>query len=607
VELSNSRFSGADQTIREKTTVRNFSRSRTYRIAVDQISQHRFTIALSIVFIIIATALEVVTPLLFRFLIDHTVPSRDVGLIAGVVAASILLPVVSAALNFLEGHQRGKIGTSVTQALRQQSFEHMLSIRMNHFERLNSGELFQLITRTCGEVGDVFVSENLLPVIPRLVFLVGNVVAMFAINWRLALATMLAVPTLFIFSRLLRRRVLDLADQLYSVLDTGSNLAHETLAGLKTIRASNGEQRETARWRDWVQQFRQSKLANNALHGFYVETLSSFLNNLVLAIVLGVGVFEILGNRLSIGTLVAFLVYAPRVLAALQQLSRTHLSISTVRVAAAKLDEHFALPLERSGGAALPMSPYRDQGMEIVFNNVSFRYGRGEAGISDLSFTIRPGEFVGVVGPSGGGKSTIFDLLMGMYEPDSGQVLIDGIDMQELSLTAIRADIGIVFQDTFLWNTSLVENLAYPNDPSTLGVTLDQAIRTAQLDSFIAGLPDGLQTTVGERGLTLSGGERQRIAIARAILRKPRLLLLDEATSALDPLTEVKLRDAFESLRKGRTTLVIAHRMATIAHADRIIVIDRGKIAEQGTPQDLLERRGLFYAFCQAQKAERTV
>jgi ABC-type multidrug transport system fused ATPase/permease subunit len=274
-----------------------------------------------------------------------------------------------------------------------------------------------------------------------------------------------------------------------------------------------------------------------------------------------------------------------------------------VRVAAAKLDEHFALPLERSGGALLRTTPQSDKGMKVVFDKVSFRYGRGDAGVSDLSFTIHSGEFVGVVGPSGGGKSTIFDLLIGMYEPDSGQVLLDGVDMQTLSLTALREALGVVFQDTFLWNTSLVENLAYPNDPSKVNMAVDWAVRAAQLDPFIASLPEGLQTTVGERGFSLSGGERQRIAIARAILRAPRLLLLDEATSALDPLTEASLRNSFEALRQGRTTVVIAHRMTTIAQADKIIVIDRGKVAEQGSPEELLERRGLLYAFCQAQKS----
>jgi ABC-type multidrug transport system fused ATPase/permease subunit len=578
--------------------------SRTYQIAVDQIKKHRPTIIVSVLLIIIATVLDVVTPLLFRFLIDEAIPSRDMGMIAGAVGGAVLLPVVSAMLSFLEGHQRSKIGTSVTQALRRQAFEHTLCIRMDHLERLNSGELFQRLTRTCGEVGDVFVGDSLLPVIPRVFFLVGNVIAMFAINWRLALAVMLAVPALFLFSRLMRQRVVDLTEKVIAVLDAGANLVHETLAGLRTVRAFNGEQRQTERWQDWAGQFWRSKLADSALHTFYVDTLSSFLNNLILAIVLGLGVFEILGDRLSIGTLVAFLVYAPRVLSALQQLTRTHLSVATVRVAAAKLDEHFALPPERKGGALLPTTPYSDRGMSVVFDHVSFRYGRGDAGVSDLSFTIHPSEFVGVVGPSGGGKSTIFDLLLGLYEPEGGRVFVDGVDMQELSLTALRDAMGVVFQDTFLWNTSLIENLAYPNDPAQLDTTIGWAIGAAQLKPFVASLPDGLGTTLGERGNTLSGGERQRIAIARAILRKPRLLLLDEATSALDPLTEANLRNAIGSLRQGRTTIVIAHRMATVAQADKILVIDRGKIAEQGAPKDLLERRGLFYAFCEAQKAQ---
>ncbi|MBZ0277362.1 MAG: ABC transporter ATP-binding protein/permease [Anaerolineae bacterium] len=578
-------------------------RSRTYQITLDQIKKHRLTIILSVLLVIVATALDVVTPLFFRFLIDHAVPSRDFRLIAGVVAGMILLPVVSAALSYLEGHQRDKIGTSVTQALRQQAFEHLLSIQMSHLERLNSGELLQLVTRTCGEIGDVFVGDSLLPTISRSFFLIGNVLAMFAINGRLAAATMLAVPTLYVFSRIIRRRMLQLDEQFYATVEAGSSLAHETLAGLRTIRAANGQQRAAGLWRGWVERYRQSKLAISALHGFYVDTLSSFLNNLILAIVLGLGVFEILGDRLTIGTLIAFLVYAPRVLSSLQQLTRTQLGVSTMRVAAAKLNAHFALPLERSDGAALPASPTSPVGVKVAFEDISFRYGRGEAGVSHLSFTIHPGEFIGIVGPSGGGKSTIFDLLTGFYNPDEGRILIDDVDMQRLSLLAIREAMGVVFQDTFLWNMSLLENLTYPRDAATVS-DVGWAVRATALEPFISGLPEGLQTVVGERGNTLSGGERQRIAVARAMLRNPRLLLLDEATSALDPLTEEKLRHALESLRQGRTTIVIAHRLATITQADRIIVIDKGQVVEQGTPADLLEQRGLYYAFYQAQKLD---
>ncbi|MBX3062662.1 MAG: ABC transporter ATP-binding protein [Anaerolineae bacterium] len=582
------------------------TRSRTYQIVLGQIKRQRSTILVIVLLTLVATLLDVISPLLFQFLIDEAIPARDTSLIVVVVAGAILLPVISAALSYLESHQRGKIGTSVTQTLRQQAFEHTLSIRMDQLERRNSGELFQLLTRTCGEVGDVFVGENLLPAFPRLLFLIGNVVAMFAINWRLAIATMLAVPALYIFSRLIRKRVLELTDQMYAVLDSGANLIHETLAGLRMVRASNGQQRQAARWRSWGQQFWQSKLADSALHSFYVDTLSSLLNNLVLAIVLGLGVFEILGNRLTIGTLIAFLVYAPRVLSALQQLSRTHLSVATVRVASAKLDEHFDLPLERGSGISLSTIPRSDNGMEVIFEDVSFHYDRGDSGISKLSFHIKPGELVGIVGPSGGGKSTLFDLLIGFHDPDNGRILIDDLDMQQISLASLRESIGVVFQDTFLWNTSLLENLTYPDDHANKSAAIGSAVHIAQLEQFVAGLPDGLETKVGERGHTLSGGERQRVAIARAVLRNPRLLLLDEATSALDPLTEEKLRHSIEALRKGKTMIVIAHRLATIVQADRIFVIDKGQIVEQGSPDELLKQQGMFYAFYQAQKLDKT-
>ena len=582
------------------------SQSQTYRIALDQIRQYRATIVLSILLILLATVLDVLSPLLFRYLIDDAIGSRNFGLIASVIAGMVLLPFASSGLSILEGHQRSKIGTAVTQALRQRAFEHTLSVQMRDLEQYDSGALFQRLTRSGGQVGDVLIGDNLLPLIPKVLFLVGNVVAMFITSWRLALATLLAVPLLFGAGWLVRKRVESLDERLYFLLESGSNMIHETLAGLRAIRTFNGRQREQARWQNWSQQYAQSKLASSALHGFLVYTLSSFLNNLVYAVVLGFGAYEIVGNRLSIGSLVAFLVYAPRVLSALQQLSRTHLSIAEVRAAVTKLDEHFALPIERTDGSALPQKPNRNQGMEVVFDNVSFAYGRGEAGIKELSFKLRAGEFVGIVGPSGGGKSTIFDLLMGLYEPDSGQILLDGTEMQELSLAAIRAEIGVVPQETFLWNASLGENLTYPKEPTQLGAEVERVVQAAQLQPFVASLPDGLQTMVGERGLALSGGERQRVAIARALLRNPRLLLLDEATSALDPLTEVNLRDSFEALRHGRTTIVIAHRMTTVARADRIIVVDKGGVVESGSPEALLVQKGLYHSFHQAQMATKS-
>jgi len=274
------------------------------------------------------------------------------------------------------------------------------------------------------------------------------------------------------------------------------------------------------------------------------------------------------------------------------------------------VDALFALSREPSGVRVLsPSGTSQEESVEgapppaaaaLAFNNVSFDYGRGDFGARDVTFRVEPGEFVGIVGPSGGGKSTIIDLIMGFYTPQSGTIALDGIDLRELSLTSLRDQIGLVSQELFFWNDSISRNISYPRPDEDAGA-VGEAARAAQIDEFITGLPRDYRTVIGERGLTLSGGERQRLAIARALLKRPRLLLLDEATSALDALTEQKVRDAFEEARAGRTAIVVAHRLSTILNADRVLVIDQGRIVETGSRDELLTRRGLFHDLYKAQ------
>lgn len=577
----------------------------TQACVIEQIKRHRLTIVAVVVLALVATTLDVLTPLLFRFLIDRAIPARDPTQIATILLGMVALPLVASVLNFLEGRQRTQIGTSVTTALRQQALDHLLSARLLDLERGDTRTLFQRITRSCGKIGELFIADNLLPLIPRVIVLLGNIVAMIYASWRLALVTMVAVPLLFVFGQAFRKRVEQVDEPFIATIEAGAAMVQEILDGLRTIRAVNGQPREAERWRRWNEDYQRTLLASRALHEFWVANLSLLITNLVLAVVLGFGAFEIMDGRLTVGGLVAFVVYAPRALSAMQQLSRTQLSLATMRIEVAKLDELFAMPQERAGGDPLPMTIHRERGVAVAFDGVSFRYGRGDSGVSNLSFHINPGEFVGIVGPTGGGKSTFFDLLCGFYEPDSGRILIDDVALDQLSLASVRDAMGIVAQEPFLWNASLLDNLIYPRAASEEDAEVQAAVGSAQLASFVAALPDGLQTKVGESGNALSGGERQRIAIARAVLRRPRLLLLDEATSALDALTEQRLRDSLDSLRVGRTTIVIAHRLATIVHADRILVIDNGRLVEQGSPDELLKQQGLFHAFYQAQRLDR--
>ena len=285
-------------------------------------------------------------------------------------------------------------------------------------------------------------------------------------------------------------------------------------------------------------------------------------------------------------------------------------SFPLIRVNAEKVDALFALAREPSGDRVLSPGAATEEGrtesvspplgVALAFHDVSFDYGRGDFGARELTFRAEPGEFVGIVGPSGGGKSTIIDLIMGFYTPQSGTISIDGIDLRHLSLASLRSQIGLVPQDLFLWNDSIDHNINYPARNDDVGNSA-KAARAAQIDEFITGLPDGYRTIVGERGLTLSRGERQRLAIARALQQRPRLLLLDEATSALDALTEQKVRTAFDRARAGRTAIVVAHRLSTILNADRILVINQGRIVETGSRNELLQLGGLFSDLYKAQ------
>ena len=306
----------------------------------------------------------------------------------------------------------------------------------------------------------------------------------------------------------------------------------------------------------------------------------------------------------------AFIAYLPRSYSLLQSLLGAQVNLQEAKVNAEKVDDLFALAHEPSADTILSSGSSlksEDAGMtsesvgaSLAFHNVSFDYGRGDFGVQDLTFRVEPGEFVGVVGPSGGGKSTVIDLIMGFYTPQTGTIAVDGIDLRELSLESLRSQIGLVAQDPFLWNDTIGRNINYPcpiddNDKSR------EAASAAQIDEFIVGLPQSYRTIVGERGMTLSGGERQRLAIARALLQRPRLLLLDEATAALDALSEQKVRSAIDKARAGRTAIVVAHRLSTILQADRILVIEQGRTVEMGRPDELLARRGLFFDLYQAQ------
>jgi ABC-type multidrug transport system fused ATPase/permease subunit len=392
-----------------------------------------------------------------------------------------------------------------------------------------------------------------------------------------------------------------LADEFHAVAREGSGTVEQFVAGIRTVRAFNGGTLEMRNWAHWNQRYTDVRAQADLFHSLVRSLPADVINNVVLGMVFGYGAYEVIAGRLSLGSLVAFVAFVPRVYSSMRVLLDMQIDAAQARSAVDHLDALFALEPERQGGEV----PTRldPAGASVEFRSVSFDYGRGNFTVKDLTFRVEPGEFIGIVGTSGGGKTTLFDLLMGFYSPQEGSIAVDGLDLREWSLESLRDAIGWVPQDVFLWNRTLRDNLSYPNESAS-----DDAVKAAAsvggIAEFIASLPEEYRTRVGVQGTGFSGGERQRIAISRAILRRPRLLLLDEATSALDALTEVKVRDAIEAAKEGRTTMVIAHRLATVIHADRVFVLSEGRICEAGAPKQLLANRGLFYELYEAQKLD---
>lgn len=572
-------------------------------IIVSELRKRITVILLMLFFLILTILISVALPLLFKRLVDVTIPARDMSEAGLLLVALIMIPLISAALNALYDYRREIVGMAVSQALRQKLFNHLVNAKLRDLETTETGHIIHHITRGCGRVGDLYIGEDLLPLMSNALMFTGVLVAMTLINWGLTLITLLAFPITYLFSKRLQDYVRTLQEEFLRVLESGSSTLQQVFSGIRTVRAFNGVAHERARFDSWIRQHSDIQAKTITLHNVILILPTHIVDRVLMGVVFGVGAFEIINDRLSIGDLIAFMMYTPYIYGALRAMLQAQVTSTEMKVAIDGLDKFLGYEKERQGGRELSIS--QAAGPSIQFDSVSFDYGRGDFALRDVSFSVQPGEFFGIVGVSGGGKTTILDLLMGFYAPETGRILVNDINIEELSLASLRRHIGLAPQDIFLWNSSIYENLAYP-DAIAAEAVKEAAVRSS-LQHFIEALPEKYETVVGERGLALSGGERQRVAICRAILKQPAILLLDEATSELDALTEAKVQAAIDQAKSGRTTLVVAHRLATVMKADRILVLDDGRVAEWGAPQDLIAKRGLFYDLYEAQKLERAV
>ena len=542
---------------------------------------------------LVAAALATLAiPLAVRRMIDFGFSAETAGLIDNYFAVMIAVVAVLAGASALRFYMVTTIGERVVADLRALVFRHVTSLSPVFFDTTQTGEVISRLTADTTQIKSA-VGASVSIALRNLVLFIGASAMMVVTSPRLSAFVLAAIPLIVVplvaFGRLVRRRSRSAQD----TLADASAYATELIGGVRTLRAFTYEQVAAQHFADTVE--RAFVAARHSTRARAVLTaIAIFLVFTSVVVVLWVGAQDVLAGRMTPGRLGQFVLYAVLAAGALGELSQVWGEIAQASGAAERLFELLAVqPAIKAPSEPLPL-PTPSRGA-VIFEEVRFAYpARPQGGVLDgVSFSIVPGERVALVGPSGAGKSTIFHLLLRFYDPISGRIAFDGIPIEVADPALLRRAIAIVSQDVAVFSGSIADNIRFGR-PDATAAEIERAASDAQVADFARGLPQGLQTPIGERGVTLSGGQRQRIAIARAILRDAPLLLLDEATSALDAESETLVQAALERLMHGRTTIVIAHRLATVLSCDRILVLDHGRLVEEGTHASLAAADGLY-------------
>lgn len=538
---------------------------------------------------VLSGLLELAFPLAVAAFIDHLLPQGNWTLTLAAAAGLLALYAINAGLLTVVIYWGHKLGINIETAMRARAFDHLTRLSWRWYDRARTGKLVARVTRDLEEIGEVAHHGPEDAFIALMTF-AGAFALMFWVNPRLAVIVAMIVPAMLVLVIVYGGRMTRTWRAIYSRVGDFNVRLEEALGGVRVVQAFGNEAHENHLFAADNARYRQTKL--EAYRAMAASSALQYMGlRLVQVIVMVVGAGFVLSGDLTTGGFVGFLLLVGVFYRPLEKIAAVIETYPRGIAGFRRYQELLATDPEIADAPdAVEAPPLRG---DIRFNGVGFAYDRGRTILDGIDLTIAAGETVAFVGPSGAGKTTLLALLPRFYEPTAGRITVDGLALSALRLHSLRRQIGLVSQDVFLFGGTLRDNIAY----GRLGATDDQirlAAARAQLDSMIDSLPEGLDTIVGERGVMLSGGQKQRVAIARAFLKNPPILILDEATSALDSQTEREIQSALDALAVGRTTLIIAHRLGTIRNADRIVVMDQGRIAETGSHADLIARNGIY-------------
>ncbi|MCU0488347.1 MAG: ABC transporter transmembrane domain-containing protein [Anaerolineales bacterium] len=546
--------------------------------------------------LLLGSAIGLVFPLIIQDLINTVLAKGSQLQLSQITLLLIAIFLVRAVFYYIQTYSLSFVGERIVLDLRSQTYSHLQTLSIRFFNDRRVGEL---ISRLSSDVTIVrtALTNNIATVISQSLTFTGSLVLMLVLNWRLTLFILALAPLVISSAVIFGARLRKLSTLIQDQLADSTAIAEEALSNIRIVKSFTRESFEVQRYDENINRTFLTTMKATTWRAIF-GSLVTFLGFASIALILWFGGLEVLANRLTTGSLVAFLVYGINIAASMGSFTSLYTQLQEAAGASQRIFElihtHPEI-VDIPNAVQLPQI----QG-QITLKDVSFAYPGAQHVLHQINLVIDSGEVVALVGPSGAGKSTLFNLIPRFYDPTSGQIFVDGKDLREVTLTSLRGQIGLVPQETQLFSGSIRENLRYGNLEAS-EADIQAAAQAANAEEFILRLAEGYDTLVGERGVKLSGGQRQRIAIARAILRNPRILLLDEATSSLDSESEGLVQEALNRLMVGRTTVIIAHRLSTVHKANRIAVLDAGRLVELGNHAELMAINGLYARLYQMQ------
>ncbi|MBE6106214.1 lipid A export permease/ATP-binding protein MsbA [Anaerovibrio lipolyticus] len=539
--------------------------------------------------IIMAAGANLYLPWIIKDMIDKVLMERDMYMLNLIALGILVVMFIRGVFYYGQSYLVSYVGEKVIIDVRSILFRKFQKMPLSYYDKQQTGTVMSYITNDVSAMQSAIVN-NLIEMVTEASILVGSLVMMVYLDWRLSLLTLMTIPLVGYAMKIFGRKLKSSGSLIQERMADITSMLQESIAAIRVVKSFVRESYEIKRF-DYqnVLNF-QAAMKNVKLMSLLTPTVE-FLAAVAVTFIVWFGGYEVVNGTITAGELVAFLTYAVNLANPVKRLSRVYGAIQKAMAAAERVFGVMDMDEQIKDGPDSKVLP-KIEG-KVVFDNVTFSYKEGQAALSNVSLTAEPGQMIALVGPSGSGKSTIANLIPRFYDIDSGSISIDGYDVREVTTDSLREQIGLVPQETMLFSTTVMENIRYGRLDAT-DEEIIEASKAANADEFIQELPDGYNTKIGERGLNLSGGQRQRLAIARAILKNPRVLILDEATSALDTESEKIVQDALDKLMVGRTSFVIAHRLSTIFNADQIFVVENGHVIEHGTHEELLAKDGLY-------------